>query len=95
MQQLFLKIDRVRGNDRLFVPLECEEDRRREISERFAHAGSGFDHQMALFLQRFRDSRRHLLLLWAEFEVFCLGERTVCGKKCANTFHKFAADVVF
>ena len=95
MQQLFLKIDRVRGNDRLFVPLECEEDRRREISERFAHAGSGFDHQMALFLQRFRDSRRHLLLLWAELKVPSLRQRSVLGEKRTNPFHKFAADVVF
>ena len=72
MNKLFLKIDRVGGDDRLFVLLEGEENCRHQISERFADAGARFDHQMSIFLQRPRHRYRHLLLLRTELEVFRL-----------------------
>jgi hypothetical protein len=42
-------------------------------SQRFAHTGACFDHQMTLFLQRLRYARCHFLLLRAELEILSLG----------------------
>src|SRR6188508_3563440 len=50
---------------------------------------------MLFFLQRLRDARCHLLLLWTKLKVLCLGERTILGEECANAFDKFAAQTVF
>src|SRR6266480_5654913 len=75
--------------------LKREQDRRHEVSQRFAHASARFDYQMLFFLQRLRDASCHLLLLWTELKVLCFGERALLGKKAANAFHQFAAQIVF
>ena len=50
---------------------------------------------MLFFLQRLRDARCHLLLLWTELKVLCFGEQAILRKKAANAFHEFAAQIVF
>ena len=81
VQQLFLEVDRVRRDDRLLLFLDREKGRRNEVGKRFAHAGAGFDHEMALFFQRLRDSRRHRLLLRPILEVARLREQAVLAQK--------------
>ena len=50
VEQLLLKIDRVRGDDRLLLLLDGEKNRGNEVGDRLAHAGPGFDTRW-LFLQ--------------------------------------------
>ena len=50
VQELLLKIDGVGGDDGFLFLIEREQDRRGEISERFAHARARFYHQMSIFL---------------------------------------------
>ncbi len=95
MQQLFLKIDRVRGNDCLFVVLERKQDCRCKISQRFAHACSRFDDQMAFFFQRLCHGRRHFLLLGSELKVPGFRQRPAFRKKSVDSLHKFAAYDIF
>ena len=74
-----------------FCP-DREKDRRREIGERFADAGPGFDHEVALLLQGARHGHRHLLLLGPILEVLRLREQAVPGKKGPDLFDKVAAE---
>ena len=85
----------MRRNDRPFVLLEREQDRRHQVAKRFTDASPGFDDEMSIFLQCARDRPCHLLLLWTEFEVLCLREKTVLRKDTANSFDKFGAERIF
>ena len=91
VQQLFLKINSVRGNDCLFVLLQREQDRRHQVSQRFTHSSARFDYQMLFFFQRLPHTRCHLLLLWTELEILCLRQRTFLRKKATYAFHEFTA----
>src|SRR5262249_7839033 len=79
----------------LFVPVECEPDRRHQIPQRLTHASACFYYQMLFLLQRLRDARCHLLLLRTELKVLRFREGAFLGKKCANAFHELAAEIVF
>ncbi len=81
VQELLLQVDRVRRDDRLLLFLEGEKRRGHEIGERLAHAGAGFDDEMALLFQRLRDRRGHLLLLRPIFEIPRLREQAVSVQK--------------
>ena len=95
MNKLFLKINGVSRNDRFFVLLESEQNCRDEISERFADASAGFDHQMSIFLQRLGHGHRHLLLLRAKFEIFRLRKQSALGEDGPNPFDKFGSEGIF
>ena len=95
MQQLLLKIDGVRRNDRFLMLFQREQDRRSEIGERFPDAGAGLDHQMSIFLQRPRHRDRHFLLLRPVFEIFRLREQAILRKDCPNPFDKFRSERIF
>ena len=95
MNQLLLKIDRVRRDDRFFVLFERKKNRRHKIGERLAHAGAGFNHQMSIFLQRACHRHGHLLLLHAELEIFCFRKEPVFGKDRPNSLDKFGAQRIF
>jgi len=80
LDELFLEIDRVRGDDRFFAIRDGVENARDEVAETLADAGAGFDEQMLLILQCARDSDAHLLLLRAEFEIRAARENALLGK---------------
>jgi len=50
---------------------------------------------MLFLLQRLRDALSHLLLLRTELKVLRFGKGAILGKKAANAFNKFAAQIVF
>jgi hypothetical protein len=95
INQLFLKIDCVCRNEGLLVSLEGEEDRRNQVSQRFAHTGASLNDQMLFVFQRLRHACCHLLLLRPEFEICCFRQRTGLGKEAAYPVDEFAAERIF
>ena len=95
LDQLFLQIDRVRRDDRFLLLLDREKRRGHEVSERFADAGAGFDHEMPLLLERARDRGRHLLLLRAKFEIARLREQPVLRENRPHPLDKVAPERIF
>ena len=95
VQQLFLEVDRVGRNDRLLLFLDREKGRRNEVGKRFAYAGPGLYYEVALFLQRLRDGRRHRLLLRPILKVTRPGEQAVLGKNRPHSLDKIAPERIF
>ena len=93
MQQLFLEIDRMRGNNRLFLLLEGIKNGRRQVGNRFAHTGPSLDHEMPFFFERPRHRHGHGLLLGPVFEIVRLRKQTALGKNRANSFDKIAPQI--
>jgi hypothetical protein len=81
VNELFLKIDRVRRDHRFLFLLDREENRGREIGDRFADASPSLDHEMPFFFQRPRHRHSHLLLLRPVLEVFRPRERSILRKE--------------
>ena len=92
VQQLFLQVDGVSGNNRLLLLLDRKKRGRDEIGERFADAGAGFNHEVALFFQRRGDRCRHRLLFRAILEIARLGEQPVLGKNRPHPLDKIASE---
>ena len=67
--QLFLQIDRVRGNDRLLLARHRVQDGRDQIPQALADARARLHHQMLPALQRLRHGHRHLLLLGTVLKI--------------------------
>ena len=91
VKELFLQIDRVRRDHRFLFLLDREENGGREISDRFADASPGLDHQMSLFFQSPGHRHRHLLLLRPVLEVLRLRERSIFRKERPDLFDKVTA----
>ena len=85
VQQLLLKIDRVRGDDRLALLLDCEKRRRDEISERLADAGAGFDDEMPLLLERCARSAAAIACCCGRYSKFRAFARRPSSAKIART----------
>src|SRR5437868_5231542 len=66
----------MRRDDGLFAVWDAMQDGRDQVSQALADAGSGFDRQVLLFLQRPRDRHRHLLLLRPKFEISGFGKQS-------------------
>ena len=92
VEQLFLEIDRVRRDHGFFLLLDREENRRRQIRDRFADAGPGFDHEVPLLLQSAGHGYRHLLLLGPVLEVLCLRQQSGFGKEGPDLFDEVTAE---
>ena len=95
MEELFLEINGVGRDNRLFLLLERKKRCGHQVSERFADAGAGFDDQMTFVFQRLRDRRRHLLLFRAIFEILCLRQQAVLRKNCVDPLDKIAPEGIF
>ena len=95
VQELLLQVDRVGRDDRFLLLLVREQHRRHEIGERLADAGAGFDHEVALLLERLRDRGRHRLLLRPILEVAGLREQTVLAKNRPHPLDKIATEGIF
>ena len=95
VNQLLLKVDRVRGDDRFRLLLDREKRRRDKISERLANPGTGFDDEMPLLLEAARDRRSHRLLLRTIFEVPRLREESVFRENRPHSLDKIALQRIF
>ena len=93
MDELFLEVDRVGGDDRFFALGDREENAGDEVAEAFADAGAGFDEEMGSVLQSAGDGDGHLLLLGAEFEIGAAGEDAFLGEEMLD-FGEEAGDGV-
>ena len=69
-RQLLLQVDRVGGNDGLFLPLQGEKNGRNKVGQRFSDAGAGLDGEMIPAHEGAGHGHGHLLLLRTELEVF-------------------------
>ncbi len=84
LEQLLLKCDRVGRDDDLFLVLDRRLDRRDQVGEALAHAGSRLDHQVAGPLDRARDPLGHLDLLGAMFVGWQSSRDGATGAKDRN-----------
>ncbi len=94
VEQLFLQIDGVRGNDRLLFLLERKKNCRHKIGDRFADAGARFNHKVPFPFERARHRDRHLLLFGPVFKIVRFREQTFFGKNRVNTLNKVTAERV-
>ena len=78
--QLFLQIDGVRADDRLFGFFEREENRRHQVGQALAHARARLDQEVFAADQRARHRHRHALLLGAVLEIARFREHAGGGK---------------
>lgn len=69
MEELFLEVDGVGGDDGLAVMLQRKADAGDEVGERFAYAGAGFCQQGCIRFERAGHGSGHFLLLRTELEA--------------------------
>ncbi len=67
--ELFLQIDRVRGDDGFLLVRRRIQDRRQQVRQALAHPRAGLDGQVFALFQRAGDRHGHLLLLGPELEI--------------------------
>ena len=81
LDELFLEVDGVGGNNRFFALGDGEQDAGDEVAEALANASAGFDEEMGSILQGAGDSDGHLLLLGPEFKVRAAGKNAFLGEE--------------
>ena len=92
VKKLLLQVDRVRRDHRLLFLLDREENGGREVSDRFADASPGLDHEMTFFLESAGHGHRHRLLLRPVLEVLRLGQQSIFRKERADLLDEVTAE---
>ena len=80
VDELLMKVDRVRADDGFAPLLEGEFDGGDKIGQGLADPRCRLNNERAVFFQGPGDELRHVLLLRAIFKLRGLGELTLCGK---------------
>jgi len=82
--ELLLEIDGVGADDGFLAVGRGEQDRRDQVRQALAHAGSRLDRQVLALHQGLGDGHGHLLLLRAILEILRPGEQAFGRKNLLN-----------